>query len=311
MCASLPRSALAGYVRSERLLLTAAPQPAMAAAVRRFPTIGVGATIMPRWRIHPGLAIVGDSVAVLIQRASPPGAGLWCVPGGRAEWGERIAAAAMRETWEEVQVRAVVDDVDIPGFATTDVVAPATAATAPTAEPASAVAYHYGIVHVLAYLDMPLPSVLAGWGTHPDAPVREVAAGIAAARQPLPALVAHDDAGAAEWFAINGEDKPSGISHRANLRTVAELAAAGVLVDGVAAVLQRAQLWLRARATVPRPLLDHALPSATLPAPGPMQSVGVEPRGGGTSPTPASSLVALGLRDCGLATIMPLSLALL
>jgi len=42
----------------------------------------------------------GDRVLV-IQRAKPPGAGLWSVPGGKLEAGETLAQAVAREVREE------------------------------------------------------------------------------------------------------------------------------------------------------------------------------------------------------------------
>jgi ADP-ribose pyrophosphatase YjhB (NUDIX family) len=37
----------------------------------------------------------------MVQRANPPGAGRWTVPGGRVEPGESVAAAVERELLEE------------------------------------------------------------------------------------------------------------------------------------------------------------------------------------------------------------------
>ena len=42
----------------------------------------------------------GDEV-LLIRRGTPPREGEWSLPGGRIEWGERAADAALRELREE------------------------------------------------------------------------------------------------------------------------------------------------------------------------------------------------------------------
>jgi 8-oxo-dGTP diphosphatase len=47
----------------------------------------------------------GDEV-LLIRRGAPPLLGAWSLPGGRIEWGERAAAAALRELMEETGVEA-------------------------------------------------------------------------------------------------------------------------------------------------------------------------------------------------------------
>ncbi|MBB3949398.1 NUDIX domain-containing protein [Aureimonas jatrophae] len=56
--------------------------------------------------------IVGVSVcvfdpsgaALLVLRSRPPFQGLWSLPGGRVEWGERLEAAARRELAEETGI---------------------------------------------------------------------------------------------------------------------------------------------------------------------------------------------------------------
>lgn len=55
----------------------------------RRPEAGAGAIV---WR--------GDEV-LLIQRGKAPRLGQWSIPGGRIEWGETPAEAAVRETAEE------------------------------------------------------------------------------------------------------------------------------------------------------------------------------------------------------------------
>jgi ADP-ribose pyrophosphatase YjhB (NUDIX family) len=47
-----------------------------------------------------GVAVV-DGALLLVQRANPPQAGRWTVPGGRVESGETLASAVEREVGEE------------------------------------------------------------------------------------------------------------------------------------------------------------------------------------------------------------------
>ena len=53
---------------------------------------------------------------LLIRRGKPPNAGGWSLPGGRLEWGETLAHAALRELSEETGVTAdllgLIDVVD-------------------------------------------------------------------------------------------------------------------------------------------------------------------------------------------------------
>lgn len=51
-------------------------------------------------------AVIRDGRVLLAQRANPPGAGLYSLPGGLVEIGERLAEAAARELMEEVAVTA-------------------------------------------------------------------------------------------------------------------------------------------------------------------------------------------------------------
>ncbi|WP_342154264.1 NUDIX hydrolase [Methylorubrum sp. SB2] len=66
-------------------------------------------------RLFPGRPLIGVSIAVirdgrvlLAQRAAEPMRGVWTLPGGLVEAGERLAEAALRELEEEVGVHAEV-----------------------------------------------------------------------------------------------------------------------------------------------------------------------------------------------------------
>ena len=48
-----------------------------------------------------GAVAVRDGALLLIRRGSPPGEGLWSVPGGRVQRGETLAEAVRRELEEE------------------------------------------------------------------------------------------------------------------------------------------------------------------------------------------------------------------
>jgi len=47
-----------------------------------------------------GVAVL-EGALLLVQRANPPGAGDWTVPGGRVDPGESVTAAVEREVFEE------------------------------------------------------------------------------------------------------------------------------------------------------------------------------------------------------------------
>ncbi len=61
---------------------------------QQFPKLGVSACV---WR---------EGRVLIIQRAKPPLAGIWSLPGGHVEPGETVLAAAHRELTEETGIEA-------------------------------------------------------------------------------------------------------------------------------------------------------------------------------------------------------------
>lgn len=55
-------------------------------------------------------AVFRDGKVLLAQRAVGSLQGLWSLPGGRVEFGERLTECALRELEEEVQVKAEIVD---------------------------------------------------------------------------------------------------------------------------------------------------------------------------------------------------------
>ncbi|WP_343611706.1 NUDIX hydrolase [Novosphingobium sp.] len=51
-------------------------------------------------------AVIRDGSVLLVRRANPPDVGLWGFPGGKIDFGETIAQAAVRELLEETGIQA-------------------------------------------------------------------------------------------------------------------------------------------------------------------------------------------------------------
>jgi 8-oxo-dGTP diphosphatase len=62
----------------------------------------------PKPELAVSAAIFRDGKVLLVRRASPPAKGLWTLPGGRVEVGERLVDAVTREVMEETTLTIAV-----------------------------------------------------------------------------------------------------------------------------------------------------------------------------------------------------------
>ena len=73
---------------------------------------------MSHRRLYPERPLVGVGVLIrdgdrylLVRRAAEPDAGLWSIPGGLVELGERVEEAAVREALEETGLEVEIRDL--------------------------------------------------------------------------------------------------------------------------------------------------------------------------------------------------------
>ncbi len=124
----------------------------------------------PRPTPGVGVAVINGDALLLVKRGRGPNAGLWAVPGGKVDYGESMADAAVRELREETGIEAELEGVvwvgdaigpgDPPAwhFTLVDYRARMTGGTLEAADDAAEAAW----VPLDRVLDLPLTSTMPG-----------------------------------------------------------------------------------------------------------------------------------------------------
>jgi 8-oxo-dGTP diphosphatase len=69
----------------------------------------MGSDLLPK--VGVGGVILQDGMVLLLLRKKPPEVGSWSLPGGRVEFGERLADAVVREMREELGITVEVESL--------------------------------------------------------------------------------------------------------------------------------------------------------------------------------------------------------
>jgi 8-oxo-dGTP diphosphatase len=123
----------------------------------------MGRAYPPAPVVAVGVILLDGDRVLLVQRAHPPAAGRWSVPGGRVELGESLEAAAARALLEETGLRATLG----PPVVLLDRV---------VRDAAGRVTYHYAIVDFLGTAPVGTPRAASDARAARFVPLGEVAA---------------------------------------------------------------------------------------------------------------------------------------
>ncbi len=77
------------------------PMPAAPGKPPLLACLGCGRRVHLDPKLAAAALIVENGQALLLRRARPPARGLWCLPGGFVDRGEKVEMAAVREVGEE------------------------------------------------------------------------------------------------------------------------------------------------------------------------------------------------------------------
>jgi len=116
----------------------------------QHPRVGVACAVFP----YLGNKVIDISHVLLIQRKKEPAKFTWSLPGGRLELGETIQEGALRELEEETGIKAIIANPMVPSYACTDAIS--SMYSNPTTTTETVIAFHYTMVHTLAYTFQPI-----------------------------------------------------------------------------------------------------------------------------------------------------------